>query len=357
MDWRKSGVNQPEAAGTACAEDHDRCPALLRGVGFSIVTSNPATRRLMRFLQLPSVRTLLLLVGYVAAGAGFLIAALSFADGIQRDGGWAYDFNAYYLAGQRYLAGDALYTQAEINDPGAYRYLPTFAALVAPLTVIPEPVLTWLYRAVCLLCVRYLVGSWKAVGWALLFPPLLIELWSLNLTLPLAAGARWALRGTGAAAIPAQSLVKYGSALLIPYLWFATPTARRAILLGTLAATAVVAGHVLLDQESWRSFVSAMLQQAASTNDAPYIGDQLLFILPSTLGDFVLRVAIAAVLMTIAIRRGWAWLAFAALIIAVPTMWLARFAPLVGVPRLFLEDKSRSQLSSRDNDELAHARP
>jgi hypothetical protein len=43
-----------------------------------------------------------------------------------------------------------------------------------------------------------------------------------------------------------------------------------------MAAAAVVAIDVMLDPESWRSFVAAMLQQAESTNDAPYIGDQLL---------------------------------------------------------------------------------
>ncbi|HEX2765164.1 MAG TPA: hypothetical protein VHR55_00785 [Candidatus Limnocylindria bacterium] len=304
------------------------------------MTTESAERGFARLVQVPSVRTALLVAGYVAAAAGFAIAALSFMDGLRRDGGWAYDFNAYYLAGQRYLAGEPLYTAVEINDPGAYRYLPTFAALVAPFTVLPESMLTWLYRAACLLCVRYLVGSWKAVGWALLFPPLLIELWSLNLTLPLAAGARWALRGAGAAALAAQSFVKYGSALLIGYLWIATPAARRPIILGTVAASVAVAAHVSLDPESWGAFVAAMLQQGASTNDAPYIGDQLLFLVPSTLGDFLLRLAIAGVLMTIATRQRWGWLAFAALVVAVPTMWLARLAALVGVPRLYLEDRS-----------------
>jgi hypothetical protein len=297
----------------------------------------------MRFLRLPNMRAVLRVLGYAAAGAGFLVALLSFADGIQRNGGWAYDFNAYYMAGQRYLTGDPLYARVEINDPGAYRYLPTFAALIAPLTVVPEPILTWLYKAACLLCVRYLVGSWKAVGWALLFPPVLIELWSLNVTLPLAAGGRWALTGTGTVAIPAQSLVKYGSALLIPYLWFTTRSARRALALGGLVAAAVVAVHVTLDPEARRSFIAAMLQQAETTNDAQYIGDQLLFIVPSTLGDFVLRLGIAAVLVIVATRRRWAWLAFAAITIAVPTMWLARLAPLVGVPRLFMEDRARRE--------------
>lgn len=312
------------------------------------MTTKSATNDLRRLLQLPNVRMPLVVGGYVLAGAGFSIAALSFADGLQRDGGWAYDFNAYYLAGQRYLSGEALYTPVEINDPGAYRYLPTFAAVMAPLTVVPEPVLTWIYRVACLLCVRYLVGSWKATGWALLFPPVLIELWSLNLTMPLAAGSRWALRGWGAAAITAQSLVKYGSALLIPYLWFARPTVRRQLLIGSIVAGGIVAVHIVVDPQAWSAFGRAVLQQAASTNDAPYIGDQLLFILPSTLGDFALRLAVAAGLVGIAIWRRWAWLAFAALVLAVPTLWLARLAPLVGVPRLYVEDRgSESTPASR----------
>jgi hypothetical protein len=175
-------------------------------------------------------------------------------------------------------------------------------------------------------------------------------------TLPLAAGARWALRGRGAGAIPAQSLAKYGSALLIPYLWFAIPSARRAILVGSMAAAAVVTIHVILDPESWRAFVAAMLQQAESTNHAPYIGDQLLFIVPSTLGDFVLRVAIAAVLVIVATWRRWAWLAYAALVIAVPTLWLARLAPLVGVPRLYLEDRTRSDGVPRARESISSRR-
>lgn len=304
------------------------------------MTDHPAVRRATQLLALPSTRAVLGVVGYLAAGAGFLIAGASFVDGFLRDGGQAYDFNSYYLAGQRYLSGDALYAPVEINDPGAYRYLPTFAALLAPLTVMPELPLTWVYRAICLVSIRYLVGSWKAVGWSLLFPPILIELWSLNLTLPLAAGARWALRGGGAAAIPGQSLLKYGSTLLIPYLWLTSPWSRRALLLGSLAAATAIGVHVALDPEAWRLFGASLLQQSASTNDAPYIGDQLLFLVPSTLGDFLLRLVAGTALVIVAARQRWDWLAFTAVVIAVPTLWVARLAPLVAVPRLFLEDRA-----------------
>lgn len=148
--------------------------------------------------------------------AGYLVASLSLLDGIMRDGGAAYDFGAYFQAAQRYAAGQPLYATVEINDPGAYRYLPTFAAVLVLATVLPELAATWLYRLVCLLCIRYLVGSWRAVGVSLLFPPVLIELWALNVTLPIAAVDRWAVRGNDASLVPATAVVKYRSALLVP---------------------------------------------------------------------------------------------------------------------------------------------
>lgn len=69
-------------------------------------------------------------------------------------------------------------------------------------------------------------------------------------------------------------------------------------------------------------------------NDAPYIGDQLLLLVPSTLGDFAVRLGIGAILVTLAVRYRADWLAFTAAAIAVPTLWVARLATLVGVPRL-----------------------
>ena len=77
---------------------------------------------------------------------------------------------------------------------------------------------------------------------------------------------------------------------------------------------------------------------------------QLLQLVPSTTGDFTLRFALAAVMVVIAIRRRWGWLAYVAATIAVPTLWLARLAPLVGVPRLWWEER-------RDAEALATQQP
>ena len=281
--------------------------------------------------------------GWALALIGFASFAAFLWQAVLRDGGFAYDLNAYLLAGRNLLDGAPLYAPMEINDPGAYRYPPTFALLTAPMAPLPEPVVTWGVRLACIGCVRYLVGSWRAVGWALLFVPLQIELVALNVTLPIAAAVRAALRGPrpglAAALIPATAAVKYGTLLLVPYLWVTRPGLRRPMVIGAAASAGAFAIHAVLDPGIWSAYVASLGQQAGSANDAPYVGDQLLFLVPATLSDFLLRLAVSVVLVAVAIRARADWLAFTAAAIAVPTLWVARLAALVGVPRLFLEER------------------
>ena len=171
---------------------------------------------------------------WALSGVGAIAFGAYLVDIIARDGGIAYDLHAYILAGRHALEGEPLYATVQISDPGAYRYAPTFAYLAIPLAIPPELIVTWVYRAACLACVRVLVGSWRAVGIALLFWPLQIELDSLNVTLPIAVLARMALRGStaGAGATPATAALKYGTILLAPYIWLRDPRRRRALLIG-----------------------------------------------------------------------------------------------------------------------------
>jgi hypothetical protein len=160
-------------------------------------------------------------------------------------------------------------------------------------------------------------------------------------TLPIAVAARAALRGsgTGAALIPASAALKYGSALLVPFLWWRVPALRRWLVLGAAALVALFATHALLRPGDWTDYVASLVQQSGSANQAPFVGDQLLVLLPSTLWDFVLRFALCSLAVWVAIWRGWAGLAFAAAALAVPTLWVARLAALVGVPRLWWEER------------------
>jgi hypothetical protein len=121
--------------------------------------------------------------------------------------------------------------------------------------------------------------------------------------------------------------------------------------LGTAVLVVAFGAHALIDPAAWRSYIASLVQQSRSLNDAPFVGDQLLFLVPSTLGDFVLRLGIGAVLVAVAIRYRADWLAFLAAAIAVPTLWVARLAAVVGVPLLAVEDRVRragSGAASRD---------
>ena len=279
---------------------------------------------------------------WVLAGIGVISFGAFLAEVAARDGGLGYDLHDYLLAGRDALEGAPLYGEMQIGDPGAYRYPPTFAYLAIPLALPPELAVTWAYRAACVACVRYLTGSWRWTGVALLFEPLQIELVSLNVTLPVAAAARAALRGSGvnAALTPATAALKYGTALLLPYLWLRNVEVRRPMLIGLALLVGAFGLHALVRPSDWTDYLASLAQQSTSINQAPFVGSQLLVLVPSTLGDFLLRLGICAGLTAIAIRRGWGWLAFTAAALAVPTLWVARLAALVGVPRLWWEERS-----------------
>lgn len=279
---------------------------------------------------------------WVLAAIGTIAFAGYLVDIILRDGGIAYDLHSYILAGRHARDGEPLYATVQISDPGAYRYAPTFAYLAIPLAIPPELAVTWAYRAACVACVRVLVGSWRAVGIALLFWPLQIELDSLNVTLPTAVLARLALRGSaaGAGATAATAALKYGTVLLGPYVWLRDARRRRALLIGLGVVVLAFGAHVLIRPVDWSDYLASLAQQSGSANRGPFAGPQLIVLVPSTLGDFVVRFAICVVLTAVAIWRRWTWLAFAAAALAVPTLWVARLAPLVGVPRMWWEDRT-----------------
>lgn len=287
----------------------------------------------------PALAAGLSIVGYVSFGLAMWTA-------IAANGGIAYDASSYWAAAQNAAVGETLYWPVGIGDPEAYRYLPTFAHVLAPLSAVPALVLTWLFRFAAFLCLRYLVGSWTVVGWALILPPVSIELEVLNLTFPIAAATRLALRGgtSGAVATPVAAVLKYGSILLIPYLWIRRPGLRQPLLLGSVGVAAALLIHALIDPQAWADFVRSLAQQSQSANIGSDVNEQLLALAPNTLLDFAIRFTIGAGLVAIAARKGWDWLAFVAVVIAVPTLWVARLAPLVAVPRLWLED--RDALSS-----------
>jgi hypothetical protein len=267
-------------------------------------------------------------LGLVVGGT---LAVAMLAVLIRGDGGLAYDTRAYWLAAQHVLDGSPLYVKAEYSSLGAYTYPPIFAQLFAPAAPLPELLVAWVWRISSVLCLRYIVGSWKATVVACAFIPVLTELSLNNVTLQLAACLVFAMRDRrGAYLLPWAAALKFGPALIVPYLWFRKPETRRPLVIGTLVFLAVCLVSFVLSPGAWAAYVDMLRFQ----NGADLAGSQVIHLIPAGGGlDFIVRFGLAAVVALFAAYWNRGWLAYAAASITCPVMALSRFAPLVGLWR------------------------
>jgi hypothetical protein len=261
-----------------------------------------------------------------AAGYGVGLAALVLL--VQANGGLAYDAHAYWQAGRNVLDGTPLYTQGvAVEALGAWKYPPLFAQIIAPFSLMPELVFDWLWRIVCFLCLRALVGSWRNLGVALLFPPVWNELSIANVTFPVAYLALLALRGRPTF-LPIAIALKFGPALLVPFILLRRGVAdRRRLLTGLAAFAGLCALSILVAPGAWRDYLGTIAPQAASS-----IGGAPAFVLgPSGAVDLALRGSLAVAATIIAIAFDEERLAWAAAVVTVPVLFFARLAPLVAL--------------------------
>jgi len=271
---------------------------------------------------------ILLDVGLVAGGA---LALAAVAVLTAHDGGLAYDTRAYWLAARHLLDGTALYSQATVWDLGAYKYPPIFAQIFIPAAWLPELLVAWLWRISGILCLRYIVGSWKAAVVACAFVPVLIELSLGNVTLQIAAVLFFALRDRrGAYLLPWVAALKFGPVLLVPYLWFRMPESRRPLLIGTAVFAAACLASYVTTPDQWSGYAATFGWE----NGSVMSGAGVIAIVPSWGGlDFALRFAIAGAAALYATLTRRAWLAYAAAVITCPILAFSRFAPLVALWR------------------------
>lgn len=270
-------------------------------------------------------RQLLLIASAVGWGIGLAAAVLLIA----HDGGYGYDSEAYWLAGQHVLNGQPLYGSTAVDALGAYKYPPLFAQLWAPLALLPALAFSWVWRIVCLLCVRWLAGSWRNVGLWLLVPFTITELSLANVTFPVAVAVVMALRGRGWLSIPAAAL-KVGPFFVMPYLWLTRPGQRRALVIGSLIFVAACGVSYLASPVAWADYVDSLFRSTS----AAMSGAGVIALAPTGAYDLGLRVAIALALTGVAIARRSDRLVFIATVIAVPILAIWRLAPLLVLPRL-----------------------
>jgi hypothetical protein len=246
----------------------------------------------------------------------------------------AYDTFAYWLAARHLINAEPLYAPALIWTGGAYKYPPIFAQLIVPIGFLPELLVDWAWRIFGILCLRYMCGSWKFATVAALQWPVLLELGFGNVTLQLGALALWSFRDKRAVYfLPWFAGMKFGPALLLPYLWFTRPETRRPIVVGcAIFATACLASFAIAPG-LWFDYLGTFGWETASQMQALYV----YAIVPNHGGtDFAIRFAIAVVAIVIAIRWRLDWLAFIAATVTMPIFSLTRLAVLVALWPLWL---------------------
>lgn len=250
---------------------------------------------------------------------------------------WQYlnDEYAYWLAGERLLAGEPLYDPAATpNEPYAYWYPPPLAQVLAPLTaVVSADLFAILWTALLLACLWWLGGRNVLVALALVaFLPVAVELRVRNVHLVIAVLAVLALRRSALWWIPAAA-IKITPVLGIGYL-AAAGRWREALRVAVVGA-AVLAVSVVLAPGAWMEFLSVVGARAGTD------GGSWLPI------PFAVRFAAGAVLALVAGRlaatasledrsaRGAEALLVVALVIANPTLWTTALSMLVAIVALW----------------------
>ncbi|MGZ6267822.1 MAG: glycosyltransferase family 87 protein [Candidatus Limnocylindrales bacterium] len=289
--------------------------------------------------------------GSKAESVGFLVAwfvlvavavqlAATVIDNVRFNWWPGYDTNAYWLATRHLLDGRPLYTQAEIWTAGAYKYPPVYAQLVFPIGFAPELLVSWLWRIGGVLCLRYLAGSWKLAVLAALQWPVFAELGFGNVTLQLGVVCLMCFGGgrvatAGIVLLPWFAGMKFGPALLLPYLWWTRPETRRAIVVGCAVFASACLASFVIAPGLWWDYAGTFGWEASSQMHAMFV----YAIVPDRGGlDLAVRVAIGAAAMLVAMRWRLDWLAFVAATATMPIFSLTRLAVLVGLWPLWLRD-------------------
>jgi hypothetical protein len=258
-------------------------------------------------------------------------------------GRWAdpQDEQAYWLAGQRLLAGQPLYDPtATPVTPYVFWYAPPLAQLMAPVSaILPSPVFRWAWTALLLGCLLAVARGRPLVALALVaFLPVALELQFRNVHLLLAlilalAVLRWPwLFAVGAAIKVAPGLgIVY---LLVQRRW------REAAIAAAVGA-GILAVSVALSPGAWSDFASVVVGGRASSDTSGLIP----VIYP-------VRAAAGLVLTIVAARLRPAFgepLLVVAIVLASPTLFPSALSMLIAIPLIVSvrrSEASRAGVSS-----------
>ena len=257
---------------------------------------------------------------------GFIFLVLAPATGT-----FGYDSFAYWNVS----AADPY--SVPLGNLGSFNYSPPAVLAADPLGSLDWWVFAFLWTALLVGTIVWLSGSLIWVLAALAFPPVAYELYHGNIHLLLAAAVVLGFRHPWTWSF--VLLTKFTSA--VGLLWFVVRGEWRAlgIALGTTAALAVAA-FILAPGlwADWITYISAAPQLVSDSSAIPI--------------PLWLRLAVAAAIVVWGARTERRWTVVVAATLALPVLWIAGFALLVGlVPEL----RGRSLAGKRG--QMAYALP
>ena len=232
------------------------------------------------------------------------------------------DEHAYWLAGQRWLAGQPLYDPAATPvTPFAYWYPPIVAQVLAPVSaIVPAEIFSIGWIVLMLACLWWLAGRDLLVALALCaFPPVAVEFWFRNVHLILAVLLVLGLRRWGGW-FAVGAAIKIAPVLGIPYL--VMRGRRREAVVATGFGAILLAVSVAISPDAWRQFFDIALSRGPSDASG---------FLPI---PYLVRLLAGIAMAIIATRLDPRWgepLLIVAVVVALPTLWFTALSTLVAI--------------------------
>jgi hypothetical protein len=233
------------------------------------------------------------------------------------------DAHAYWLAGQRLLAGEPLYDpSAGPVTPYAYWYPPIFAQVMAPISaIVPAYLFSLGWGVLLLVCLWWLADRRPVVGLAMIaFIPVAIELWFRNvhllLGLLLVAGIRRA-----PVAFVAGAAIKFAPGVGLA--WLLGRGRWRDLAVCIVVGAVALGVSYMLNPAAWQQYTEILAGRGGLGAATGLVG------IP-----YGIRVVVALGLALLAGRIDTRWaqaLVVVAALLALPTLFPAAFSILVAV--------------------------
>jgi hypothetical protein len=247
--------------------------------------------------------------GLVLAGLILLVYTLLVLPRLVEPTGHAFGYDAY-----AYWTVDfnQPYTQP-LGDHGFFPYSPVAALIAQPLTMLTWPQFEIVWWALLFAAVAYL--GRRDVLVLLAFPPVAIELYQGNIHLLLAAAIVLGFRYPAAWSFVILTKVTPGIGLV----WFAVRREWRRLAIALGFTAALVAITALVMPQQWADWFGVLANNAGAQVNWPA--------LPIPLW---LRLPVALVIVVVGARTNRAWTVPLASMLALPVLWVAGLAMLIG---------------------------